>query len=153
MRLMLFLSCLLFMACSSKKEVTIQETVSAQEVEELPPPEGGEMIKVKATVLSIDPILEGYAEDNPCSKTPCSGKIRIDQILMVNRFFDDSFANKDEVKAFFLFTMNETTEDLFPVLDNRMPGLQVGNQFEGVVKVGGQLPDASLTVETYTVLK
>ncbi len=155
MRILIFVWTLLIVSCSSGKNLS-EETDKAKEnqqklVEELSPPTSGESIKISGTVLNINELSEGFATDQPCGKVACTANIRVDRLMMINRFFDQSFTSGDELKAYFMFTLSETTPELFPVLEQRYPGLKEGDRFEARIRVGSPIPGAKITVEHYSI--
>ncbi len=72
---------------------------------------------------------------------------------MINRFFDESFSSGDELKAYFMFTLSETTEELFPLLGVRYPGLEEDDRFEARIKIGSPIEGAMITGGTLQYFK
>ena len=167
MKLLSLILVFFLFSCSSNKDLseetkaakdrqqTLVEELSPSEmvVVELSPPKSRESIKIEGRILSIDELNEGFASDQPCGKVACTANIRVDQLKMINRFFDESFSSGDELKAYFMFTLSETTEELFPVLGVRYPGLEEGDRFEARIKIGSPIEGAMITVEHYSILK
>ncbi len=112
-------------------------------------PVSGEYTQIDGTILEILPASHP-SEDHPCAKVPCQARIKINKVIMIDRFYDHSFEGGDEIGAFFMFSLNPTGPHNFPNLSVQYPGLSVGDNFVGKVEKGGS---NSLSVEHYEVRK
>ena len=83
--------------------------------------------RIIGTLVSVDSTLE---QMGPCSKAPCRGVVRVDSILGYGSAFGGPLAVKQQIDVQFTFTLAATTEDLFPTMTERLPGLHIGDRFE-----------------------
>ena len=84
--------------------------------------------KVKATVLSIDPVLDSLKPETPCGKVPCNALIRIDQIINMGQLCAPFVVVGSELKAYFRFSLSKT-DSLFPDMKQHFTGLEKSDTF------------------------
>lgn len=85
------------------------------------------------TVISINKEKLSQDSNSPCSKVPCWANVRVDSILGIGHG-GPLFSAGDTLKVNFVFTLLETTEDLIPNLDRRLPGLDIGEKFRANIR-------------------
>ena len=81
----------------------------------------------------IDSIRTSTDKNSPCSKTPCWAKVKVDNVIGIGQG-GPSVSIGDTLYTRFAFTLAETTEELIPNLDKRMPGLNITDSFEANIK-------------------
>lgn len=69
--------------------------------------------------------------NGPCSEYPCIAKVKVNSIEYGSAFPVISTGKDVEIK--FAFTLNKTTNEMFPNMDESYPGLKVGDKFEALV--------------------
>ncbi len=62
--------------------------------------------KVKATILSIDTLLNKMEPSSPCAKSPCIASIKIDEIIKMGALCGPLLYKGDELKVYFDFTLS-----------------------------------------------
>ena len=122
------------------KEVTKDERVPKMEKQDTIPPGHAQ---ITGRIIEIDPISDNGSSSGPCSKAPCTAKVKIESIKYGAGF---PVLSSKEVKIRFAFTLSPTTKDLFPNMEESYPGLKVGDDFsalaasrESVGETGPQL--------------
>jgi hypothetical protein len=101
---------------------------------------------IVGSIISIDSTKHSTDKNTPCSKAPCWAEVKIEKITGIGQggpLLDEG----DTVTVKFTFTLSETTEDLIPNLDKRMPGLSIEDKFEADIRT---LPGTS-SGKLYTV--
>jgi hypothetical protein len=83
--------------------------------------------RIVGTLVSVDPTMD---KEGPCSKAPCRGTVRVDSILGYGSAFGNPIATNTQIQVRFAFTVAPTSEDLFPNMTERLPGLNVGSHFQ-----------------------
>lgn len=122
----LFFIIVILIGCSSndasKEEVEISEIKITKEFS-----------AITGTIISIDSTKFSNDENSPCSKAPCWAKVRVNSVI--GRGQGGPFISvNDTLNVHFTFTLAETTEELIPNLDKRMPGLKINDGFEANIK-------------------
>lgn len=135
---------LLFFACGSTKE--------AARLAKLPPQIAPSHCRLVGTIVSINPTRSTNPQD-PCAKAPCQATIKITKILGYGSGFTTPLTEGSEVEMTFTFTLAPTTNDLFPNLLARYPGLNTGDAFQADVQTQVKMGEAkpSLIVMNYEV--
>ena len=111
----------LLMNCSTPKEnKTLIES-------KIPPGHA----KIDGTIIEIEPVAGRSNLNDPCSKTPCVALVKISSAVYGAAF--PSFSKNDEIRIKFLFTLEKTTKELFPNMEETYPGLKVGQEFTALV--------------------
>jgi len=83
-------------------------------------------------IISIDKTKLSKDKNSPCSKQPCWATVKINSVIGCGAGAP-FIGNKDTVTVKFAFTLGETTKELFPNLEERMPGLHVNSIFEAQI--------------------
>ncbi len=86
----------------------------------------GEIVSIDSTRLSKD-------STSPCSQNPCWATVKIDSVIECGAGAS-VIGKNDLLKTNFTFTLAETTEKLFPNLEEKMPGLAVNSKFKATIK-------------------
>ncbi len=119
-----FIAAVLFvgiLGCASNKEITNESSISDRRI---PPGE----CRVDAEIVKIDSTLLGNASNDPCSKAPCIAWIKINKVIGYGAG-SASLKRGDTLKTKFSFTLNPTTKETFPTLNEQLPGLNEGSSF------------------------
>ena len=88
---------------------------------------------IKGTIITIVDEKDNYNINSPCSKVPCWALVKVNEVLSTGSRFATNITPGDEIKMFFIFTLSKTTEELFPNLDKRYPGLKNKDKFKANV--------------------
>ena len=83
----------------------------------------------RATILEILPDVIHGNPDNPCSRTPCFARIRIDRVINRGMECDGSVQGGAELKVYFSCSLVQTGEALFPGMNASYPGLEINDKF------------------------
>lgn len=88
--------------------------------------------KILGTVLEIE--MEKFSTDSnsPCSKLPCWARVSVDSVLGLGQGGPILKAG-EIVKVNFEFTLSKTSDELFPNLQNKLPGLKIGDKFSSAI--------------------
>ncbi len=124
----LFLSFISFVLVSfnCNKEVTKDnEKPELQKPDTVPPGHA----YINGTVVEILPVQK--EANGPCSEYPCIANVKVNSIKYGSAFPVISTGKDVEIK--FAFTLNKTTKEMFPNMDESYPGLNVGDKFEALV--------------------
>jgi len=116
----LTLSILLFSCSSPKENKTLKESDVSPGT-----------AKIVGTITEIEPVSDTGNLSGPCSKAPCIGLVKVSSAVYGAAFPQIAMGN--EVRIKFLFTLEKTTKDLFPNMEEEYPGLKVGDEFTAVV--------------------
>jgi hypothetical protein len=112
--------------------------------------------RVIATMVYINPVLMPGDPKDPCTKVPCKGRIRIENVLGYGQAFGNPLSVGDSLYINFAFTTAATTKDLFPVFSEYYPGLKVGDKFQADIEsrlgMGGSNA-VSYTIYGYKIIK
>jgi len=112
---------ILLINCSTPKEnKTLIES-------EIPPGHA----KIVGIIVEIDPVADKSNLNDPCSKAPCIAIVKVSSAVYGAAF--PSFSKDDEIRIKFLFTLEKTTKELFPNMEETYPGLKVGQEFIALV--------------------
>lgn len=85
-------------------------------------------IRVTATVQDIKPIDKG-SSNMACAENPCKALIRIIEIVDTGAAFNGKVDQGQVLEAFFVKTLSPT-EHIYPDLQQHLPGLEVGDEFQ-----------------------
>lgn len=83
--------------------------------------------RIIGTLVAVDSTLEN---EGPCSKAPCRGVVRVDSVIGYGSSFANPVAVAQRIDVRFAFTIAATTEELFPNMTDRLPGLHIGERFQ-----------------------
>ena len=61
-----------------------------------------------------------------------------------------SFTKDEEIRIKFLFTLEKTTKDLFPNMEETYPGLKVGQEFTALVSYMEYIDESAPTFQIYS---
>ncbi|HTP12598.1 MAG TPA: hypothetical protein VMM37_03185 [Bacteroidota bacterium] len=127
MTLLLIVMPALLAACASQSDKTVREegqkpAMLGVQGEKIAPGR----CRIVGTIISVDPTLEATG---PCAKAPCRAVVRVDSILGYGSAFGTPMPVHGHVPVRFAFTLAPTTEDVFPTMTSRLPGLSVGSSF------------------------
>jgi hypothetical protein len=87
--------------------------------------------KIVGIIIEIEPVSNNSNLNDPCSKTPCIAIVKVSSAVYGAAF--PSFSKDDEIRIKFLFTLEKTTKELFPNMEETFPGLKVGQKFTALV--------------------
>jgi hypothetical protein len=112
---------ILLMNCSTPKEnKTLIES-------KIPPGHA----KIVGTITEIEPVSDSSNLNDPCSKAPCIALVKVSSAVYGAAF--PSFSKDKEIRIKFLFTLEPTSKELFPNMEETYPGLKVGQEFNALV--------------------
>ena len=112
---------ILLMNCSTPKENKIL-------IESKIPPGHA---KVVGIITEIEPVSDSSNLNDPCSKAPCIALVKVTSAVYGAAF--PSFTKDEKIRIKFLFTLEQTTKELFPNMEETYPGLRVGQEFTALV--------------------
>ncbi len=153
------LACCLLLACSARVSKTEQgETQSTQEKNPAAQIQPARIspghCRIIGTLVGVDSTLD---VSGPCSKAPCRATIRVDSVLGYGAAFPKPIAVNSQIEVRFAFTVGPTTNELFPNLTERFPGVQLGNKFKTDVEAREAMGAANhgpfYTIYAYELLK
>jgi len=121
-RILVMLLSFTLMSCSSTKE---EKTVKI--LSEIPPGNAS----IVGIITRIEPVSDSSNINDPCSKAPCIALVKISSAVYGAAF--PSFPKDEEIRIKFLFTLEKTTKELFPNMEETYPGLKVGQEFTALV--------------------
>lgn len=129
---------ILLSACgSTKQKQTDKEppVVAKPETElvmptKLPKP-GPDQALITAKIIKILPITED-AKKGVCSQYPCMATVQILSVWDKGNSFRPTITPEREISVHFEFSLNPTA-DLFPELEQALPGLREGDLFETIL--------------------
>ncbi|MBL7997340.1 MAG: hypothetical protein JNL32_01760 [Candidatus Kapabacteria bacterium] len=102
--------------------------------------------RIRATVIAVQDIQPNAY--GVCAKVPCVASVRVDTVYGYGAGFSGVIAQGKTITLSFAFTLAPTTEELFPNLSERLPGLSVGDSFSGsITSVGAE---STYTIYSYT---
>ena len=83
---------------------------------------------IEGKVISITNPDDKLHVTSPCKTTPCNANIQILSIVSNGQNYHGQFHAKDTLNIYFSFTLSPT-EEIFPELNQHLPGLNVGDIF------------------------
>jgi len=87
--------------------------------------------KIVGIIIEIEPVTDMSTLNDPCSKAPCIALVKVTSAVYGAAF--PSFSKDGEIRIKFLFTLEKTTKELFPDMEETYPGLKVGQEFTALV--------------------
>ena len=87
--------------------------------------------QIVGTIIEIEPLSNDTNLSDPCSKAPCIALVRVTSARYGSAFPQLTIGKEIRVK--FRYTVEKTTKELFPYLNEEYPGLQVGDEFTAIV--------------------
>lgn len=106
--------------------------------------------RVLAEVVKIDSTLHGQSANAPCSKAPCVAWIVVRRVI-AHGSGTDRIGSGDTLRTRFAFTLNPTSKQEFPTLNEQLPGLTVGSRFTADIQAVSQGPYAGHKGEVYMI--
>ncbi|PIQ07798.1 MAG: hypothetical protein COW71_15610 [Ignavibacteriales bacterium CG18_big_fil_WC_8_21_14_2_50_31_20] len=76
--------------------------------------------RINGTIISIEDIN---------SQNLNLAKVRIDNVVQAGFSFNSPIIKGDTIKIKFEFTLSKTSNDVFPNLNNQLPGMLIGDKF------------------------
>jgi hypothetical protein len=122
---------ILLLNCSSPKE---NKTLKESDV-------SPGTAKIVGTISKIEPVSDTGNLSGPCSKVPCIALVKVSSAVYGSAF--PQFVMGKEVRIKFLFTLENTTKELFPNMEEEYPGLKVGDEFTAVVSLSKKLDETA----------
>jgi len=114
----------IYFGCSTSKEEKVKPKLA---LEKIPPGHA----QINGTIIKIFPISEYKDSKGPCSKAPCLAMVKVTGTQYGAGF--PVIPVNSEVKIKFRFTLNPTSKELFPNMEDKYPGLKVGDKFTAMV--------------------
>lgn len=90
--------------------------------------------RITGRIISIKPNLLTSNPKNVCSQYPCFATVKIDSILGYGAAFSKPVNRGKEITLKFEYSLKPTTKELFPNMDERLPGLDVNSVFTGDIE-------------------
>ncbi len=103
--------------------------------------------KVVGTIMEIEPVSDSSSLNDPCSKAPCIALVKISSAVYGAAF--PSFSKNAEIRIKFLFTLEPTSKELFPNMEEEYPGLNVGDEFTAIVAHVENIDDTAPIFQVY----
>ena len=119
----IFFSIICFGYCSSEGD---KETPKLA-LQKIPPGHA----EINGEIIKIFPIEKNNNPNDPCSKAPCFALVRVTKTYYGAGF--PVIPINSEIKIKFGFTLNPTSKELFPSIEDRYPGLNIGDKFSALV--------------------
>lgn len=110
------------MNCSSTREEKTAKMLS-----EIPPGNA----RIVGTISRIEPVSNSSNLKNPCSKVPCIALVKVTSADYGAGF--PVLTMGEEIRIEFLFTLEQTSKELFPNMKESYPGLKEGQEFTALV--------------------
>lgn len=126
-------------SCSNieQNETSLSETVSPGSC------------RIVGTIISIEDFQDS---DGPCSIQPCLATVQIDYVLKRGMGFTSTISKKSVIQLKFEYTLQPTTKEIFPKLNNAFPGLQLGDKFSGDIEEIAMIKiEATKTTNIYRI--
>ncbi len=145
-----FLIIFLFLCCKNSKKVIEQK--QPKPVDQSVSGNASSEAKITATIISIDETRDSSDVHSACYKAPCFANIKIENILRKGSLFKIPDDLSKDIRAFFIFTLHATNEDLFPNMGVWYPGLKINDKFEAIIQSRPAMND-SVNYVVYTYKK
>lgn len=85
-------------------------------------------------VGTVEAIEDFKDTSGPCSTQPCVATVKINNIISRGMGFTEVLSSNDIIHLKFEFTLNPTSEEMFPKLKKKFPGLKIGDKFKGDIE-------------------
>lgn len=111
--------------------------------------------RIIGKVIEIQAIRASKNPTKPCEKQACRAKVQVTKILGYGSGFHSILSLNSYITINFAFTLGPT-KDLFPKLNQALPGLKQGDSFQGDISGGdggSEMDGGSQTFTIYTYLK
>lgn len=119
--LLLFLSLQIFFGCSQTPQYksSLSESINPN----------------NCRIIGTIEAIEDYRDiTGPCSTQSCVAMVKISNIISRGMGFTQTLSAKDIINLKFEYTLNPTSEELFPKLKVKFPGLKIGDKFKGDIE-------------------
>mgnify|MGYP000873068260 CR=1 FL=1 len=107
---------------------------------------------IEAKVLKILPPIKADGFKGTCSKVSCTAYLKVTKMKEIGRFFDYSFGEGDEIGVYFTWSTAATTEELFPNVDVKYPGIALGDVIDAAILIQSPYEGFPYTVDYYEIL-
>ena len=97
--------------------------------------------KIVGIITEIEPVSDTGNLNGPCSEVPCIALVKVTSAVNGSAF--PQLVMGKEVRIKFLFTLEKTTKELFPNMEEEYPGLEVGDEFTAVVSLSKKLDETA----------
>ena len=87
--------------------------------------------EIVGTITEIEPISSNSDITGPCSKARCIALVKVSSARYGAAF--PPLVMGKEIRIKFRFTLEKTTKELFPNMEEEYPGLKVGDEFTAIV--------------------
>lgn len=125
---LLFLLPVFFISINCSKEVTKEKADPQLAQPNKIPPGHAEII---GKIMEIESVVNTRNGNDPCSKAPCLAKVMIESVDYGAGF--PTLNKNEKIKVKFSFTLEPTTKEMFPNMDESYPGLKIGDKFKALV--------------------
>lgn len=115
------ISLVLSLSCSSEKE---SKTLVKSDI-------APGTAQIVGTITEIEPVENNSDVSGPCSKAPCIALVKVTSARYGSAF--PQLVMGKEIRIKFRFTLEKTTKELFPNMEEEYPGLKVGDEFTAIV--------------------
>jgi len=88
--------------------------------------------RIVGTILEVHGPELGAVSDEPCSKYPCTAKVRVDSVLGYGSAFPGALASRQTIEVRFQYTLAPSKE-AYPNETISLPGLSSGDRFRADV--------------------
>ncbi len=119
----LLLICMMFLlfACHTAKTTSTSKALST-------------IAGTAKVIAKVTKVYDDRSDVFPCSEVACMAYLKIEKVESKGGNFMKPLTAGQEGRTRFTFSLSETTEELFPNLDKRLPGLKKGDRIQ--VNVG-----------------
>lgn len=107
--------------------------------------------KIVGTISEIEPVSASLDSSDPCSKAPCVALVNVSSAVYGSGFPQLEMGKNIKVK--FNFTLEKTTKELFPNMEEEYPGLKVGQEFTAVVSYIETIDESTPKFQIYAYEK
>ena len=97
--------------------------------------------EIVGTITAIEPISNNSDISGPCSKARCIALVKVTSARYGAAF--PPLVMGKEIRIKFRFTLEKTTKELFPNMEEEYPGLKVGDEFRAIVSTIQSIDDTA----------
>ena len=97
--------------------------------------------EIVGTITAIEPISSNSDISGPCSKARCIALVKVTSARYGAAF--PPLVMGKEIRIKFRFTLEKTTKELFPNMEEEYPGLKVGDEFRAIVSTIQSIDDTA----------
>ena len=97
--------------------------------------------EIVGTITAIEPISSNSDKTGPCSKARCIALVKVTSARYGAAF--PPLVMGKEIRIKFRFTLEKTTKELFPNMEEEYPGLKVGDEFRAIVSTIQSIDDTA----------